>query len=139
MRQLLKVTHVGVQQRIVSPPPCHPPTTTTTTTTTTRARALASSRVGSTAGKCFPVALGGGYLMVLKTSSSGNSGTQPPRKKEPPDPRLQGPNIPNQRPAGSIYCNNHFQSKRKPPVLVISKNPQRSVRFRERTGSFLGS
>jgi hypothetical protein len=91
MRQLLKVTHVGVQQRIVSPPPCHPPTTTTTTTATdARARSLARSRVGPTAGKCFPVASGGGYLMVLITSGSGNSGTQPPRKKEPPDARLSG-------------------------------------------------
>ncbi len=42
MRQLLEVTHVGVQQRVVSPPPRHPPTT-TTTTTFARARSLARS------------------------------------------------------------------------------------------------
>jgi len=88
----------------------------------TRARSLARPRVGSTAGKHFPVALGGGYLMVLITSGSGNSGTQPLRKKEPPDPRLQGPDLPNQRPSGSIYWKQKFQSKNKPPVLVISKN-----------------
>jgi hypothetical protein len=105
-----------------------------------RARSLARSRVGSTAGKCFPVALGGGYLMVLIiTSGSGNSGTQPPRKKEPPDPCIiQGANLPNQIPSGSIYWKQNPKAKETPSSGYF-KRSQRSVRFRERTGSFLGS
>jgi hypothetical protein len=68
------------------------------------------------------VALGGGYLMVLKTSGSGNSGTQPPRKKEPPDPRLQDPTFRiKDPPVPSIAMVNHFQSKRNPQFWLFQK------------------
>jgi hypothetical protein len=104
-----------------------------------RARSLARSRVGSTAGKCFPVMLGGGYLTVWITSGSGNSGTQPPRKKEPPDPFIKGPNLPSQRPAGSIGWKKTISKAKETPSSGYFKKSQRRVRFHERTGSFLGS
>lgn len=62
------------------------------------------------------------------------------RKKEPPDPCIQGPGLPNKRPSGSITGKKKSQSKKEtPPVLVISKDLKEGVRFHERTGSFLGS
>jgi len=121
MRQLLEVTHVGVLQRVVSPPPCHLPTT--TPKTRARARSLARPRVGSTAGKYFPVALGGGYLMVLITSGSGNSGNPATRKERTPGSLYSGtPTFRIKDPPVPCIGKENNPKQNKPPVQVISTN-----------------
>ncbi len=141
MRQLLEVTHVGVQQRVASPPPCHPPTTTTTTTNYTRARSLARSLscrlhcrevLSSDVGRRVFDGLNNprfrelGYPATPKerTSGSPSSGTQPSESKTLRFHLLEK-NIPTQK---------------KPAVPVISKNlKDGSGSMKEPAVSFLGS
>ncbi len=120
MRQLLEVTHVGVQQRVVSPPPCHPPTT----TTKTRARARSLARSPSCRLHCREVLSSGVGRRVfdgfdnLRLRELGYPAT--PKERTPGSPS------PGTQPSESKTLRFHllekqFQSKRNPQFRLFQK------------------